>query len=282
MKKKLVVWDWDGTWTLDGVEFTFFEGSFLERIRTRSRLDFQTFTSLIAEKRATVHREPHKHGWRHQGRYLVAAATVNPNVELRAVCELVLKASRCCASAKEVDDVLDDAFRELNPLITTTLRPETPELIHALGETNEFLNCIVTNSHPNRVISVVSQIHEGFGKNVVGSASKGYIDPWFRIIRDHSFAMPGFGRRMPLRRRKYFVILDALRKRYGLEWSDMCVVGDVLETDLLIALYMGAYVCLIDHDRVPAYERVFMASHPRARIVSGPCEAILFFKEHML
>ncbi len=276
---ELLILDNDGTLTLLGPEFAGFEQAFLERVQRRSGLGHESFAALLAEQRVRVYQEPHRHGWRHK-RYLAAAATVDPNVELRAVCELTLGACRALPTAQAIADELDSYFRELNQLIKTHLRPETPSLMRVLAQA-KFPSYVVTNSHPTRVRQCLGEIHPAWPDRVFGHACKNQIIPWFYTIPDCSFALPGFQRRMPLRRRPYYTILNMLRLKHGVEWSDMVVVGDIFEIDLLLPWYMGAQVVLIDHELIPGYERAFIAHHERLHLVTSPAEVLSLFAHHL-
>ena len=273
---RLVILDFDGTLTVLGPEFASFALAFLERVREKTKLGHESFAALRDELRELIHRHPHKYGWHGNHRHLAAAGPVDPNVELRAMCELAFKRTKTFRSNAAVEKELDTYFGVLNQSIKTHLHDETPALIHRLVAAN-FPSYVVTNSHPARVQKVLGEIHPAFYERVRGNARKNVIVPGFTVINKSMFHMPGLGRHMPLRRQPYYEAMNQIRLEHGLEWSEILVIGDNFELDLLLPLYLGATVCLIDHDRIPDYEREFIRKHPRANIVRSVEHALSLF-----
>ena len=67
--------------------------------------------------------------------------------------------------------------------------------------------------------------------------------------------------------------LETLRAEAGADWSDLTVVGDIFELDLVVPLVLGARVILLASEHTPAYELDYLEAHPRGQVVRSLREA---------
>lgn len=87
-------------------------------------------------------------------------------------------------------------------------------------------------------------------------------------------ALPGLSRPVLLRRHTYYDILATLLEVENAWFDDLVVVGDIFELDLAMPLTAGARVGLVHSNHTPGYERDFVASHPRGKLLSGLHEVL--------
>ena len=123
---------------------------------------------------------------------------------------------------------------------------------------------IVTNSDTAAVARKVGD--DWPSARVRGFARKFEIDDaWTDVPAE--LAVPGLDRPVLLRRRAYGEILRTIIAAERAAPSEMIVVGDIFELDLAMPLALSARVGLVATDRTPAYERAFVATHPRGHII---------------
>jgi hypothetical protein len=140
---------------------------------------------------------------------------------------------------------------------------------------------IVTNSDTHAVAGKLEALDRdapGAGwlvPRVRGGARKFDIDDsWTGVASDLS--IPGLSRPVLLRRRSYYDILETIVRTAGAGFGELIVVGDVFELDLALPLALGARVGLVASPRTPSYERAFVASHPRGRVLDQLSEIAEF------
>jgi hypothetical protein len=136
---------------------------------------------------------------------------------------------------------------------------------------------VVTNSDTHAVQAKVARLDGGAGDvgwmtpRVFGYARKFEVDDAWPgpdgMPVEAELVIPGLARPVLLRRHAYCAVLASLLASHGLQWSDLCVVGDIFELDLAMPLALGARVGLVANARTPGYELAFVEGHPRARVI---------------
>jgi hypothetical protein len=128
---------------------------------------------------------------------------------------------------------------------------------------------VVTNSHTDAVQDKLGDLGaDWLVPRVHGLAKKYVLDADFTEVPE-SMRLPGLARPVLLRRGHYFRVLSQLLADEGKGWSELLVVGDIFELDLCLPLQLGARVGLMVNDFTPAYERDFLAAHPRGHLLDS-------------
>jgi hypothetical protein len=143
------------------------------------------------------------------------------------------------------------------------------ELLARLGNTATW---IVTNSDTHAVADKVAALDREFPgvawltSRVRGFARKFDIDDaWTGAPAE--LAIAGLDRPVLLRRRAYHDILRGILDDASATFAELVVVGDIFELDLAMPFSLGARIGLVASERTPAYERSFVAAHPRGRVI---------------
>jgi hypothetical protein len=140
---------------------------------------------------------------------------------------------------------------------------------------------IVTNSDTHAVAGKVATLDAQspgvawLMPRVRGHARKFDVDDAWTGT-DAELTLPGMVRPVLLRRHAYYEILKAILDDAGATFADLVVIGDIFELDLALPLALGARIGLVTSARTPAYERAFVASHPRGRIIEHLGEILSF------
>ncbi|MEW6035328.1 MAG: hypothetical protein AB1529_01830 [Candidatus Micrarchaeota archaeon] len=109
---------------------------------------------------------------------------------------------------------------------------------------------IVTSSGTASVLRKLGHLALPSSPPVFGNAQKYLVDGAWDALPE-SFSPQGYGRSVLLRRRKYWDILESVRK--GNPHEKILVVGDIYELDLALPQFMGMRVCLASRDDTPAH-----------------------------
>ena len=266
---RLFILDFDGTMTDAEAEGAPFRAGYLEDVATLCGRPLAEVEALAGAFEAEVAGAPDAHGWLFQGR-IVAPATVDPYLRMMPVARKIFDATGAFESDADRTRLLDGVLYKYNYLKTrTAFRPGAKEALAALAGTETY---VVTNSHTEAVQRKIEALGQGWlVPRVLGRAQKYVIDEAFTLV-PAALALPGLSRPVLLRRRAYFELIDSLRRASGAAWSEVTVAGDVFELDLSLPLALGATVALVVNDFTPAYERAFVESHPRGRLVSALAE----------
>ena len=269
---RLVALDFDGAFTDLRREFPVVREQFFSLMRARTKLSQRALRQHYCEQLAVVRAAPHIHGWRNNG-HVIAAGTVDPYIELRTVCELILQVTGALATEAEREKELDSYFGKLNPEIVSHFKPRAATVLTKVEQLG-WPAIIVTNSHTGSVKAKLAALDNGRGlfpglmTNVYGHAGKYVPDVLCADVPRAYLRVRGFDRPMLVRRAKHFAVLDKHRREHGLAWSDVIGVGDIFENDLAMLFQLGGRVGLVDHHRVPHYEREFMWRHaPQTRLL---------------
>lgn len=279
----VLVLDFDGTVTDAEQEGLPFRDGYLEDVATLLGRSLDEVLAMAAPFEAEVAASPQAHGWVFGGE-IVAPASVDPYLRVMPVVRKIFDACSAFMDEGERNRLLDGVLYKYNYLKTlTAFRPGARELLCALEGTHSW---VVTNSHTDAVAAKISRLGENpdgtnalgwLVERVHGRARKYVLDDSFDRVPD-DLHLPGLSRPVKLRRKNYFEVLDALRADAGAEWSEVAVCGDIFELDLALPLAMGARVGLVANEFTPDYERAFVESHPRGRIVKTLAEIVDFVR----
>lgn len=263
---RLVVLDFDGTMTDAEAEGAPFRDGYLQDLAILTGQPLERVLELAVRFEADVARNPDAHGWLFHG-HIVAPATVDPYLRIMPVARKVFDTFGAFPSEADRTRLLDGILYKYNYQKTrVAFRAGAAEALAALQGTQTY---VVTNSHTEAVRAKVAQLGAAWlVDRVHGRAQKYAIDASFDAVPE-KLDVPGLSRPVLLRRKAYFDVLDRLRADADAAWSDVLVVGDIFELDLSLPLALGARVGLVVNDFTPAYERAFVASHPRGRLVAS-------------
>jgi len=233
-------------------------------------------TAIADEVEAELARAPASHPFVWLGR-AVAPATVDPYLRIVPVAHRVLDRFGVFAGASDRGRLLSSVLYKYNYAKTLghpVFRPGAGPVLRALGGSPTW---IVTNSDTHAVAGKVAALdREAPGVAWLTSRVRGFArkfdvdDEWAGAPAE--LAVPGLDRPVLLRRRAYHDTMRAVIDEARADWRDVIVVGDIFELDLAMPLALGARVGLLASPRTPAYERAFVASHPRGRVLEDLAE----------
>ena len=277
---RVLVFDFDGTFTDAEAEARPYRRGSLEDIALLAGSTVEAITPLAHEIEAQVVADPDSHGWVF-GDMVVAPAAVDPYLRTMPIARGILDHFGALKDPVDRERVLDRILYKYNYAKTDTVfRPGARALLQDLRGLHAW---VVTNSHTGAVQGKISQLSDEAVQagepdlqwmvpRVRGSAKKYVVDPDFDEFEE-SLTLPGLGRPVLLRRRLYVETLEALRAEAGADWSDLTVVGDIFELDLVVPLILGARVILLASEHTPAYELAYLDAHPRGQVVRSLREA---------
>lgn len=260
----MLVLDFDGTMTDAEAEGGPFRAGYLEDIATLCGADLDEVQALAARFEAEVAADPQSYGWLFHG-HIVAPATVDPYLRVMPVARKVFDHYGCFMDEGDRTRLLDGILYKYNYTKTLNVfREGAGEVLHGLAGTATY---IVTNSHTEHVKAKVADLGvDWLVERVHGRAKKYVIEHDFDMVPE-AMTVEGLSRPILLRRANYYRVLARLLEDNGLDWSELLVVGDIFELDLALPLLMGARVGLVVNDFTPAYERDYLAAHPRGLLV---------------
>lgn len=263
----LCILDFDGTMTDAEQEGAPFRQGYLEDVAVLTGLSTDEVMRRAERLEAEVAADPDRHGWIFNGQ-IVAPATVDPYLRMMPVARRIFDELGCFMAEAERTRLLDGILYKYNYQKTAVaFRPGARDALLALRAAEVY---IVTNSHTDAVVNKLRVLDaEGLAwltERVYGRARKYVLDDSFTAV-PAELRLPGLDRPVLLRRRAYHEVLDALRQKAGVEWSDVLVVGDIFELDLALPLALGARVALVVNAFTPAYERAYVDAHPRGCLV---------------
>jgi FMN phosphatase YigB (HAD superfamily) len=274
---KLLVLDFDGTMTDAEAEGAPFRGGYLDDIAALSGLPRDEVESLAERFEAEVAAHPEAHGWVFNGQ-IVAPATVDPYLRIMPVARKILDHAGCFLDETDRTRMLDAILYKYNYQKTLDV-PQAGAGPVLRGMAGKPLY-VVTNSHTAAVQRKIRQIGAEPGSEddlqwlvdrVFGRARKYVVEPSFEAL-PATLELPGLSRPVLLRRKLYHDALDALRVQEGAAWDEVVVVGDIFELDLSVPLAMGARVGLMVNPFTPAWEKDYLATHPRGALLNSVSE----------
>ncbi|MSR85098.1 HAD family hydrolase [Candidatus Uhrbacteria bacterium] len=277
---KLLVFDFDGTVTKNWEEALPFKVAYVHGLAVALDKSVRDTWELIAKTEQTVLKgDPAQYGWIFQGT-LVSPATGDPYVLMLTVSRLIWMEVK--GNLDTFEEFHAKAWWECYPKADTVFQPGVEELFRAL-KGKPFATEIVTNSGTGSVRDKLNRLGREFDwltARIHGGAKKNEFYHYPRIDETSGeldklplrIDLPGFGRRVEVRRRQYFSVLNIQRWMVGADWSEICVVGDNLELDGLIVLLLGGSFILMMNEHTPQHEIEYVRAHPRGHIVSSLVE----------
>ena len=266
----LLVLDFDGTMTDAEAEGAPFRRGYLDDIAAlvgRAAGDPEVL-GLADEVDAELARSPGEHPFTWDGK-VVAPASVDPYLRMVPVAARIFDRFGAFLVPDERGRLLRSILYKYNYEKTRPVfRPGARAALARLRGRDTY---VVTNSGTAHVARKLHALDEGTGEaawladRVHGDAGKFVVDDaWDDVPAE--LRIPGLVRPVLVRRRSYH---DVLRRLCGGRWSDLVVVGDIFELDLALPLVLGARVGLVASAFTPPYERAYVASHPRGRVLDA-------------
>ena len=271
--RTVLVLDFDGTMTDAEVEGRPFRDGYLEDLCTlvgRAPLDPEVM-GLAEEVEAELARSPGAHPFLWMGR-AVAPATVDPYLRMVPIANRIFDHFGALPSAVDRGRLLGSVLYKYNYAKTLGHPVFRAHAGEALAELADSATWIVTNSDTHAVAGKIAALdRDAPGVAWLTSRVRGFArkfdvdDSWDGAPAE--LAIPGLDRPVLLRRRAYHDILRSVLDEAGASFADLVVVGDIFELDLAMPLALGARVGLVASERTPSYERAFVESHPRGRVI---------------
>lgn len=278
----VLVLDFDGTMTDAEAEGRPFRDGYLEDLallvgRAPGDPEIAQLAELVEDELA---RAPASHPFLWLGR-AVAPATVDPYLRMVPIAHRILDRFGAVASASDRSRLLSTVLYKYNYAKTLghpVFRAGAGHVLRTLGGSPTW---IVTNSDTHAVASKIAALdRDAPGVAWLTSRVRGFArkfdvdDAWTGAPAE--LAVAGLDRPVLLRRRAYHDTLRAVLDEAGASFEDLVVVGDIFELDLAMPLALGARVGLVASPRTPAYERAYVAAHPRARVIEDLSEIPAF------
>ncbi len=278
----VLVLDFDGTMTDAEAEGRPFRDGYLEDLctlvgRSAGDPEIEAIATRVENELAAAP-ESHPFLWNERA---VAPATVDPYLRMVPIAHAILDRFGALTNAVDRGRLLGSILYKYNYAKTLghpVFRDGAGAFLAGLAERDAW---IVTNSDTHAVSGKVAALDRDspgvawLTERVRGNARKFDVDDnWSGA--DRELALPGLDRPVLLRRRMYFSILNTILEAAGATFDDLVVVGDIFELDLAMPLALGARVGLVASSRTPSYERAFVSSHPRGRVIEHLSEVPAF------
>jgi phosphoglycolate phosphatase-like HAD superfamily hydrolase len=267
------VLDFDGTMTDAEAEGRPFRDGYLEDLCVlagRAPGDPE-IAAMAADVESELALAPGAHPFVWSGR-AVAPATVDPYLRMLPIANRILDRFSAFANATDRGRLLSSVLYKYNYAKTLghpVFRDGAGDLLRRLAGTPSW---IVTNSDTHTVAHKIAALdRESPGIAWLTSRVRGFArkfdvdDTWTGAPAE--LQLPGLDRPVLLRRRAYHDILRSVLDEAGAGFVDLIVIGDIFELDLAMPLAMGARVVLVASGHTPGYERDYVSSHPRGRVV---------------
>ena len=282
--KQLLVLDFDGTLTNAEEEGRNYKKGYIEDVALLANLSIAETNRLADQFEKEIVSDADKFGWNFNGK-IVAPASVDPYLRIMPISRMILDHVGAFTNTDERNRLLDSILYKYNYQKTTTaFRDGAAEFFASTSEVAGMETCIVTNSHTEPVqekVRVLGQRSDNdfdwLVDRVYGSARKYILDDSFEEIEE-SLQVPGLNRPIYLRRKLYFERLVDLQRKFGSNWENTIVLGDIFELDLCVPLACGAKVGLMTNEFTPQYEIDFLTEHERGAVFSSLADALVWVK----
>ncbi len=284
MRFACIVLDFDGTFTSAEEEGKPFVEAYRRDLARRlagagSAPSPHAFDEAWAEAEAAIRARPAEHGWLFDGR-IMAPGDADPYIRSSTAARMVMDRFGAFRDPDERERALTELYRASYEHSAIVFRDEARAVLTALLDAR-IPTHVVTNSDTEAVTRKIAALLSGTVATppVHGGARKAVLmEP---AAPDAAFdALPatqkldGLERPIYLRRGCYFEVLQAVWRRCGASPGNTLVVGDIYELDLAMPLHLGASVHLVCGPTTPAYERAFVAGHPRATLSDDLCAVL--------
>lgn len=267
----MLILDFDGTVTDAETEGAPFRDGYLEDLAILTDQPLERIRELAEGFEADVRADPDAHGWIYDG-HIVAPAAVDPYLRIMPVARSIFDQVGAFANDADRSRLLDGILYKYNYTKTgIAFRDGAFELLSNLIGSESW---IVTNSHTEpvqdkiRTLDIERGMLDWWVPRVRGRARKYMVDTEYDAIDEH-LEVPGLTRPVLLRRPQYVETIADLLEESGETWDDLWVFGDIFELDLAVPLALGARVGLVVNEFTPAYERDFVAAHPRGHVIES-------------
>lgn len=278
----ILVLDFDGTMTDAEAEGGPFRDGYLEDLAllVGRKPDDPEIAQLAADVESELALAPASHPFLWKGR-AVAPATVDPYLRMVPIANRIFDRFGAFSDPNERGRLTGSVLYKYNYAKTLgrpVFRPNAAAALASFANTDTW---IVTNSDTHHVGGKVATLARDappvayLANRVRGNAQKFEVDDtWDGVAAE--LALPDLARPVLLRRHHYFEILAGIVAAARATFADVVVVGDIFELDLAMPLALGARVGLVNSPRTPAYERAFVAAHPRGRLIEDLSEIHAF------
>lgn len=286
MENRIAIIDCDGTLTdaeEEGIPFT---AACYNDLAVLMGLPNERVRDLAGGHIREIRRNPQRYGPKRDGR-IVAPADADPYLRTGSVAEYIFDAKEMFPNEADRTAVIRLLFAKNYRNTRIVFRPGAWDAIARLMGTPTY---VVTNSGTSDVrgkLAVLAGGGDAEGssigwilENIRGDARKfdlgdeldGGVPEWTTI--------PGIDRRVYVRRTAYFRVLDAIRVSHGVSWTDLRVVGDILELDGILPLAFGARFALLPNAHTMPAEIAYVRDHPRGRILTSVADIPEFVAEN--
>lgn len=254
MQKKLIVLDFDGTFTdveKEGAAFTAGYKAVLAELLGR---DIGALWAAEEEKT----KDPNA-GWA-VGGAVVAPANCDPYIRCTCIASYVCE-RLCILPTLEVREML------LQPIYNycykkytiSAPRPEAARVLQALASNPNLEVRVVTNSETETVSQKIKALTPGVTVPVIGSAKKYSVVAGSVPGVPESQSVASAKRPLLLQRGNYHKILKELWAGNGIKPEHTLVCGDIFELDLALPMALGTRGHLLARDNAHAFERDALA-----------------------
>lgn len=263
--RELWAFDYDGTFTNVEKEGVPFVRGYSEDLQKLTKLSIVELSRRYAQRSAAMI-DGDDPGWLMDG-HIAAPARVDPYLRMSVFAGELLDEFALFMDPHD-RKVINDYFFETNyALSDTCLLPGVDELLEAvIAKSDTVASCIITNARTHSVEAKLATIGMAGRVDLLGNAMKFLVGDEPAGI-PATMRIPGLDRPVYLRRHLYYKALDDLRRGHGLEWSQVTVIGDIAEMDLLLALALGARVGLMANKFTPNYEIAYLRAHLESKAV---------------
>ncbi len=304
MTKRLIVSDVSGTITDLEEGAVEFNRRFVVALARAIQVPTEDVVMEVEVAMQAMDADPDLNGWQ-VGNEIVAPATADPYVRMRAAVELVLDRHGLMLNHPRREGWLDRIFEQARKGTPTVFKPGALSYLALMDQHHGAFMCNgeastvqsffqqfaeVVSSQAGLALlqeefraadeetrrDVLAMLERSSGR-VHGEACRQMVEPMFQVC-DAELSIPGLGRPVLLHRGRYFQLLRQLMQQVGVNWDHLWVVGDIFEFDLAMPWALGANVVMIDNGVMPDYERAWLATQERAHVtetLTGACE-ILF------
>lgn len=275
---KTLVFDFDGTLTVPEAEIGPFRTGMIEDLAGLTGQDFVEMEDFCRKMEALIFANPITYSCYHSGK--PSSRATDPYCVWDVIIREAFRHFGVFRNVQEQNRLIDTLLFKYNyRKVNTVFKPQTKDVLKRLiNKTAGVETYIVSNSNENslrRKIRLLSRTNRGqtykwvakLEARTYGSAGKFQLDDNFNFFPETK-EIPGLRRPVYLRRRRYYDILSLILKETKCLWSDLIVVGDMFEFDLVLPFVLGAKVGLVRTATTPQYEIDFVENTERCFMIN--------------